>query len=104
MATTCSAYTGFAGLRPASVQCVGVLAKSLGWRWQVHAERLIKPMKLTGLSEHLVQAYKVLFTSCHYVLLLRQKCTDGWSNSVPLARHICFANFKIHTHGGNNIP
>ena len=44
---------------PTCVQCVGVLAKSLGWRWQVHAERLIKPMKLTGLSDNLVQAYKV---------------------------------------------
>jgi hypothetical protein len=48
------------------MQCVGVLSKSLGWRWQVHAERLIKPMKLTGLSEHLVQAYKVPPTSPQY--------------------------------------
>ena len=48
------------------MQCVGVLAKSLGWRWQMHAERLIKPMKLTGLSEHLVQAYKVTKPLLHY--------------------------------------
>ena len=47
-------------------QCAGVLAKALGYRWQEHAERLIKPMKLTGLSEQLIQAYKVSFWRLGY--------------------------------------
>lgn len=51
------------------MQCVGTLAKSLGWRWQAHAERLIKPMKLTGLSDNLVQAFKVSYIHTAILLL-----------------------------------